>query len=285
VVGWRHTRAASSSSAARKAPLSGGAASSSPITEKRKRAQRSCRVLEGIGLRVNVLFGPRSQGVKEWQAIPRAQFNLVLSPWLGLETARYLEATHDQPFLRMPVVPLGGIETSAFLREVGAFAGLPTAQVEAFIAAEEREYYENVVAFSEFYSQYRWGLPSKFVAIADSATTLALAKFVVRQLGLVPARLVVTDNPREEYREAIRAQFRTLDYDVSVEVDFAEDSFTIHQLAREADLGSRPPLILGSTWERDLAKELRGFVLEVGSPHPTRWCCRGPMSAIGARWH
>jgi nitrogenase molybdenum-iron protein beta chain len=110
------------------------------------------RVLEGIVLRVNVLFGPRSQGVKEWQAIPRAQFNLVLSPWLGLETARHLEATHDQPFLHMPVVPIGGIETSAFLREVGAYAGLPTAPVVAFIAAEEREYYQYVVAFSEFYS-------------------------------------------------------------------------------------------------------------------------------------
>ena len=96
------------------------------------------------------------------------------------------------------------------------------------------------------------------MAIGDTATTLALAKFVVRQLGLIPARLVVTDNPPEEHREAIRAQFRTLDHDVSVEVDFADDSFTIHQLVRDADLGS--------TWERDLAKQLRGFVLEVGFP-------------------
>ena len=38
------------------------------------------RLLQGIGLRVNVLFGPGSAGVSEWRAIPRAQFNLVASP-------------------------------------------------------------------------------------------------------------------------------------------------------------------------------------------------------------
>ena len=50
------------------------------------------RLLEGIGLEVNVLFGPDSAGIKEWQNIPRAAFNLVLSPWLGVETAKLLEA-------------------------------------------------------------------------------------------------------------------------------------------------------------------------------------------------
>jgi nitrogenase molybdenum-iron protein beta chain len=224
------------------------------------------RLLEGIGLRVNVLFGPESAGVSEWRSIPRAQFNLVLSPWLGLDTARHLEGKYNQPFLHIPVVPIGAKQTGEFLRQVAAFAGLPKQQVDDFIVAEERSYYGYLEAFSEFYSQYRWGLPNRFVAISDAAYTLALSKFAVRQLGLIPARQIVTDNPPAEYREAIRAEFRALDHDVSVEVEFAEDSFAIHQLVRETDFARKPPLIFGSTWERDLAKELRGFVIEVGFP-------------------
>ena len=60
------------------------------------------RILEGIGLEVNILFGPASQGLDEWRAIPSAQLNIVLSPWLGLATARHLEQTYGQPFLHQP---------------------------------------------------------------------------------------------------------------------------------------------------------------------------------------
>lgn len=49
------------------------------------------RILAGIGLKVNILFGPESKGISEWKSIPKAQFNLVVSPWLGIETARHIE--------------------------------------------------------------------------------------------------------------------------------------------------------------------------------------------------
>ena len=43
-------------------------------------------------------------------------------------------------------------------------------------------------------------------------------------------------------------------------------SITTYRSIRAADFKRKPPLIFGSTWERDLAKELRGFILEVGFP-------------------
>jgi nitrogenase molybdenum-iron protein beta chain len=224
------------------------------------------RLLEGIGLRVNVLFGPGSAGVSEWRAIPKAQFNLVLSPWLGLATARHLEASYGQPFLHVPVPPIGGRQTSEFLRQVVAFAGLPEAPAAAFIAAEERDYYGYIEAFSEFYSQYRWGLPARFAAVGDAATTLSISSFAVRQLGLVPACVVITDDTPAEHRDAVRAAFAALDHDVGIEPLFAADSHAVHAAIRAADFGRKPPLIFGTTWERDLAKELRGFILEVGFP-------------------
>ena len=224
------------------------------------------RILEGIGLKVNVLFGPDSGGIEEWRAIPKAGFNLVLSPWLGLSTAQLLEEKYGQPFLHIPAVPIGARQTAAFLREVAAFAKLPKKRVEAFIADEEIRYYNYINGFTDFYSEYFWGLPAKFGVIADSAYNLALTKFLVTQLGLIPALQIVTEDPPIEHREAIRDQFRQIDHDVSVEVDFVEDSYLIHEKIRAADFGLKPPIIFGTTWERDLVKELKGSLVEVCFP-------------------
>ena len=114
------------------------------------------RLLEGIGLKVNVLFGPDSADISEWRDIPRAAFNLVLSPWLGLSSAKLLEERYGQPWLHIPVVPIGARQSTAFLREVAAFAGLPSAPVEDFIAREEARYYNYIDGFTDFYSEYWW---------------------------------------------------------------------------------------------------------------------------------
>ena len=45
------------------------------------------RLLEGIGLEVNILFGYESAGVPEWKDFPNAELNIVLSPWVGLSSA------------------------------------------------------------------------------------------------------------------------------------------------------------------------------------------------------
>lgn len=224
------------------------------------------RVLEGIGLKVNILFGPDSEGVSEWKRIPQAQFNLVVSPWLGLETARHLEEKYGQPFLHVPAIPIGAKETGAFLRKVGAFAGLESEAVERFIRKEEKEYYSYLEGFTDFYAEYWWGLPASYAVIGDSAYNLALNRFLVNQLGLIPARQIITDNPPEEYREAIREQYKHLADDVSTDVTFEEDSYLIHEALRQADFGHKPPILFGTSWERDVAKELKGILLEVGFP-------------------
>lgn len=224
------------------------------------------RILEGVGFKVNILFGPESQGVSEWKAIPRAQFNLVLSPWLGLQTAQHLEEKYGQPFLHVPVIPIGAMETSAFLRRVVEFAGIDPMAAEAFIAKEEASYYRYLEDFSDFYAEYWWGLPAKFSVIGDSAYNLALTKFLVNQLGLIPSRQIITENPPEEYRQQIALQYQNIAADVSASVGFEEDSYRIHQIMRNTSFGHKPPIIFGTTWERDLAKELKGAIVEVGFP-------------------
>jgi nitrogenase molybdenum-iron protein beta chain len=224
------------------------------------------RILEGAGLKVNVLFGHDSEGVSEWTSIPRAQFNLVVSPWLGLATASHLEQKYGQPYLHIPAIPIGAQATSTFLREVVRFAGIDPAPSERFIASEEKRYYRYLEDFSDFYAEYWWGLPAKFAVIGDSGYNLALTRFLVNQLGLIPAAQIITDNPPDEHREAIRGHFRKIAADVSVEVAFEEDSYTIHQLLRQTSFGHKPPILFATTWERDLAKELKGAIVEVGFP-------------------
>ena len=43
------------------------------------------RILEAIGLKVNVLFGNESDGVEEWKTVPNAEFNILVNSWAGLD--------------------------------------------------------------------------------------------------------------------------------------------------------------------------------------------------------
>ena len=224
------------------------------------------RILKGIGLKVNILFGSGSKGVSEWKSIPKAQFNLVASPWLGLSTVEHLEEKYDQPFLHLPTIPIGAKETSTFLRHVADFAGLNKNLVEKFIKDEEDAYYRYLEDFSDFYAEYWWGLPATYATVGDSAYNLALNRFLVNQLGLIPVKQIITDNPPEQYRDFIRNQYCHLAADVSAEAEFEEDGYVINEKLRHTDFGHKPPIIFGTTWERDLAKELKGSIIEVGFP-------------------
>jgi nitrogenase molybdenum-iron protein beta chain len=224
------------------------------------------RILKGIGLKVNILFGPASEGISEWRAIPKAQFNLVLSPWLGLETARHLEEKYGQPFLHWPAIPIGAKLTAEFIRQVVAFAGLPPEPAEAFIAAEERDFYLYLRDFSAFYagctSQYR--LPSQFVIVGESAYTLAVARFLSDQLGLYPGVQIVTENPPESERGPIRTQFKRL-VD-GAKVAFIEDGYLAHKEVLKTKFTGQYPIVFGSTWEAELAEQIGAPLVEIAYP-------------------
>ncbi|MCD0419873.1 hypothetical protein LOC51_21885 [Rubrivivax sp. JA1024] len=226
------------------------------------------RILEGIGLEVNILFGPASAGVEEWRAIQRAQFNLVLSPWLGLATAAHLEDLYGQPFLHVPTIPIGAKATSAFLRQVVDFAGLDRERAEAFITQEEREYYVYLRDFASFYagctSQYR--LPSTAIVVSESAYNLAVASFLVEQLGLNPGPMVISENPPVDFRETIQKQYRSLADGAGNEAVFEQDGHRIHDLIRQTDLTGELPIVFGSTWEAALADAIGAPLVEIGYP-------------------
>jgi Nitrogenase molybdenum-iron protein, alpha and beta chains len=222
------------------------------------------RILEGIGLKVNILFGHDSKGISEWRDIPKASFNLVVSPWVGLGIAEHLREKYHQPYLHIPAIPIGALETTEFLHKVSVFAGLDSGETEAFIKNEEESYYKYIEDFSDFYSEYWWGVPARFAVVSDSAYNLAITKFLVKQLGLISVKQIITENTPDEYKEQIREEFRNIDHDVSLDVEFLEDGYQIEEAIRTAP--EKPAIIFGTTWDRDIARELKGNIVEIGFP-------------------
>jgi nitrogenase molybdenum-iron protein beta chain len=143
-------------------------------------------LLAGLGLKANVLFGPNSGGLAAWRQIPAAEFNLVVSPWVGLSTAKRLEERFGTPWLHCPVLPVGGVETSRFLRSVAQFAGIERSRAERYIDGLESEYYYYLERAADFILEFRWDLPSRFTTIADALYAAGIARFLTNDLGLIP---------------------------------------------------------------------------------------------------
>ena len=224
------------------------------------------RILEGAGFDVNIMFGPLSKGTESWKNIPKASFNLLISPWVGLKTVKHLEEKYNQPYLHFPVVPIGEEAVTDFIRKTVEFAGIDKTRSENFIAQEAKQYYYFLEHFSNFFSQYWFGLPSKFAVVGDSTYNVAFTKFLADQIGLVPLKNIITDNPPEKYREGIREIYRNISDGVSIEPEFAEDGYIIENSLSDTDFGGEISVILGSSWEKDIAAAKNATLIETSVP-------------------
>jgi nitrogenase molybdenum-iron protein beta chain len=229
--------------------------------------QELARILRGAGFEVNVLFGAENPGVEAWKKIPQAQFNLVVSPWVGVKNAEHLQKKYDQPFLHIPEIPVGEEATAKFIRQVVEYAGIDKTQSEQFIRQEADIYYYYLEHFSEFFAEYWYGMPSEFVVTADSAYALAYSKFLADQIGLIPKKVIITDNAPEKYRQAISEYFKTnISEGVSIDVIFEEDGYLVEKEIETVEFTSGKPLILGSSWELTLAEKKGALFFEVATP-------------------
>lgn len=229
--------------------------------------QELARILRGAGFEVNVLFGAENPGVEAWKRIPQAQFNLVVSPWVGIKNAEHLQKKYNQPYLHIPEIPVGEEATAKFIRQVVEYAGIDKAQSEQFIRQEADIYYYYLEHFSEFFAEYWYGMPSEFVVTADAAYALAYSKFLADQIGLIPKKVIITDNTPEKYRPAITDYFKNnISEGVSIDVEFEEDGYLVEKKIESVEFTSGKPLILGSSWELTLADKKGALFFEVATP-------------------
>ena len=223
------------------------------------------RILEGIGLKVNILFGNESGGVDEWKTIPDAEFNILINTWTGLGIVKHLEEKYGTPYLQFPYIPIGGIETTKFLRQVAEFGELDKKIVDAFISKEEEKYYSFIERTADFMLEFRYGIPRRFYTILDAAYSIGFSKFLLNELGIIPAKQYVIDDTPEEFRESIKEQFSKISDLRSAEVAFSIDGGAIQQEIREEPQKNRA-IILGSGWERDLASDIKADLLIISAP-------------------
>jgi nitrogenase molybdenum-iron protein beta chain len=232
------------------------------------------RLIEGIGLKVNVLFGPLSKGVEEWKTIPGASFNVLVSPWFGLPIVRQLEETYGQPYYQFPYLPIGGNETTRFLRELAAYAKnqgaeLGAEQTEEFIKQEERVFYEEIDNLASFLLEFRYGLPSYMHIIHDASYVLGMTVFLLNEAGLAPKELFITDNTPEAFHETILETAAGFSAKRKISITFQNDGGLVQAEIAKANHEGRG-LIIGSGWDKDLAREKGCDFISAALPSPYR---------------
>lgn len=220
-------------------------------------------LLREIGLTPNTIFGYQ-RGIENINKIPEAEFNLLVSPWVGLKNMKTMEKKLGIPYLHYPVLPIGATETGKFLREVGKFAHVDGAKVEEVIKKHEDYFYYLISRYADLFLENRV-INKQFTVVADAQYALGITKFLVNDLGLVPAKQFITDDTPKEHQELIAAEFQSLNYGIKADVAFETDGFKIHEEIKSHDYHGYP-LVLGGYYEKEVTEKLKGNFLNISWP-------------------
>ncbi len=221
------------------------------------------KLVAELGLIPNTIFG-YGRGIENIYKIPKAQFNLLVSPWVGLKNVKKMEKKLGIPYLHYPTLPIGAFETSKFLRTVGEFAGVDKNKVERLIEEKEKYYYYYIERFADLFLETRV-MSKQFSVVSDAQYALGITKFLVNDVGLFPARQFIVDDTPREFRKSIKEYFEELNYGIKAEAVFETDGYKIHEEIKKHDYTGYP-LILGSYWEKAVAEETNGHFLSVSWP-------------------
>lgn len=221
------------------------------------------KLISELGLTPNTIFGFK-RGIDNINKIPEAEFNLLVSPWVGLDNMKKMEQKLGIPYLHYPTLPIGATETSKFLRAVGEFAGIENEKVESVIKEHEDYYYYLIERYADLFLENRV-INKQFTVIADAQYSLGITKFLVNDLGLVPAKQFVVDDTPKKYREQISEEFKNLNFGIKADVSFETDGYKIHEEIKQHDYHGYP-LILGGYYEKELTESLKGYFLNISWP-------------------
>jgi nitrogenase molybdenum-iron protein beta chain len=229
-------------------------------------------LLSKIGLKANIIFG-YGRGLKHVDRIPNAEFNLVVNPWLGLDSVKLLEKKYGTPYFHYPCLPVGPSETTKFLLALSDFAGLNAEKAKAAVDEEERRYYYFIERYANTFLETRI-MSKRFAILSDSQNALAFTRFLTNDLGINPVKVFAMENVPPHHRDAVKAYFEDLDYGIKADVSFETDSYLAHEAIKAGEyLGY--PLILGSAWEQRLREETKAHFLGISWPLNERLIING----------
>ena len=230
------------------------------------------RLLAGIGLRANPVFGPDG-GVDGLRDLTRAGISLVLSPW-GADIARLLERDAGVPWLDAGFLPVGAAASVEVLQILAGRLGIETVAAAEFIAAEKRREDHHLRRLAEYY--FRHDLQRDFALVAGSLHAAGLSRFLIGTLGWLPRLVVIADNPPEEARPDLQRALLAAADGFGVRVLFSEDAGEIE--AAIVEQGAE--IVLGRAFERSAAAALGVPLVQVAHPVTDRLVLDKNLSGV-----
>lgn len=232
------------------------------------------RLLKGLGLKVNILFGPGSRGVKEWRKIPQAGFNILVSPWYGKDIVDHLKDVYDQDYVWYRSVPIGANATEDFLhrvldKAVEEGADIDVQKAERFIERESHAYYEEMDNLISFLTEFRYGLPNHAYILHDAGYVSGISRFLIHEVGIIPKESYIVDNTPPRYQEQILKDINSISDKHDIPVKFMPDAGKAQEELRHISHPGRG-IILGSGWDKALAQEKGDDFLSIANPSSVR---------------
>lgn len=225
------------------------------------------RILTGIGLKVNILFGYGSEGVSEWKKIPNAELNIVLSPWVGLGAAKLCQRKYGTPYLHENILPVGLKDTSAFLRRVAANLELDNSQVENFILSEENRYKKYFASLADMLTDLAPYLPYEAYISGDDIYGVGTASFLTKELGIEVVNFFDTSEPDKAAQKRIAESLEQIEAGYGERVIFEGDNALIREeIEKKIKTRNTKSVILGSSWDKELAASTDSILIYQNLP-------------------
>ncbi len=210
-----------------------------------------------LSLKANRIFG-FGQNIGSWRRIPNAILNLVVSPG-GLHIARNLEEKFGTPYLYSGFLPTGAEDTSALLFEVGEKTGIGNEAVHNAVSSNEKWLLYQLRKLAQTY--IRFDLQKEVALVGETSNVLGIARFLQRSFGQIIKMVIITDLPDETLHQQI---IDILNKGASFPATFAftSDGKEIDELL----IRSKPEIILGSSLEESVSRQLSVPLLHISSP-------------------
>ncbi|MDR1001321.1 MAG: hypothetical protein LBL96_11080 [Clostridiales bacterium] len=138
-----------------------------------------------------------------------------------------------------------------------------------FVQNEVDAYYEEIDNLATFLLEFRYGLPNHAHILHDAGYVSALSKFLLHETGIIPKEQFITDNTPQRFHQRICQDIASTSAKREIPVYFNPDAGEAQAIIRELSHSGRG-LIIGSGWDKELAREKGYDFLSASLPTPYR---------------
>ena len=235
------------------------------------------RLLHSLGLKVNTFF-TSEDNLELIQRAGSAELNIVVSEVFGGQSAIFASELHKIPYISSQL-PIGPAASSAFLRQVAEACSIDPKIAEGVITEENKRFYKFLEPLTDSFNDM--DLQRYAVVVGDANYAVGITRFLADDLGWLPEVTAITDVLTEAQERKLVASLSSLEAKVYPKIIFSPDTSIIrqevnsHWQARSKKVGpySNPPnpaFVVGSSLERELAKDINAPHLSVSFPVSNR---------------